>query len=113
MGFHMIGFLAFTFIGMTLLNRILEGAFITASDVSIMNTLTITHDQTIFGLFTVPVLNTDFFFVGLPHLVKWDYSFFGGNAAIFQYFLYSLTFALTFILFIAIIGMVGQYFSRR
>jgi len=113
MSFHLIGFLAFLFVGMTLLNRILEGAFITASDVSIMNTLTITHDQTIFGLFTVPVLNTDFFFVGLPRLVKWDYSFFGGNAAIFQYFLYSLTFALTFLLFIVIIGMVGQYFARR
>ena len=113
MGFHMIGFLAFVFIGMTLLNRFLEGAFITASDVSSMNTLTISHGQTVFDLFTVPVLNFDFFFVGLPRLVKWDYSFFGGNAAIFQYLLYSLTFALSFILFIAIIGMVGQYFSRR
>lgn len=113
MNYRLIGFLAFNFIGMTLLNRILEGAFITASDVSIMNTLTITHEQSIFGLFTVPVINTDFFFVGLPRLVKWDYSFFGGNAAIFQYFLYSLTFALTFILFLAIIGMVSQYFGRR
>jgi len=111
--FQMIGFLAFVFVGMTMLNRILEGVFITASDVGVMNTLTITHDQTIFGLFTVPVLNTDFFFVGIPRLVKWDYSFFGGNAAIFQYFLYSLTFALTFMLFIIIIGMVGQYFARR
>lgn len=110
---NLIGFLSFTFVGMTLLNRILEGLFITASDVSIMNTLTITHDQTIFGLFSVPVLNTDFFFIGIPRLVKWDYSFFGGNAAIFQYFLYSLTFALTFMLFIVIIGMVSQYFGRR
>ena len=110
---NMIGFLAFCFVGMTLLNRILEGAYIAASDVGIMNTLTITHDQTIFGLFSVPVLNTDFFFVGIPRLVKWDYSFFGGNAAIFQYFLYSLTFALTFMLFIVIIGMVGNYFARR
>ena len=110
---NMIGFLAFCFVGMTLLNRVLEGAFIAASDVGIMNTLTITHDQTIFGLFSVPVLNTDFFFVGIPRLIKWDYSFFGGNAAIFQYFLYSLTFALTFMLFIVIIGMVGNYFARR
>jgi len=113
MGYHFIGFLAFLFIGMTLLNRLLEGAFITASDISVMNTLTITHDQSIFGLFTVPVINTDFFFVGIPRLVKWDYSFFRGNAAIFQYLLYSLTFALTFILFLAIIGMVSQYFARR
>lgn len=110
---NLIGFLSFAFVGMTLLNRILEGMFISASEVSIMNTLTITHDQTIFGLFSVPVLNMDFFFVGIPRLVKWDYSFFGGNAAIFQYFLYSLTFALSFMLFIIIIGMVSQYFGRR
>ena len=109
----MIGFLSFCFVGMTLLNRIIEGAFIAASDVAIINTLTITHDQTIFGLFSVPVLNTDFFFVGIPRLVKWDYAFFGGNAAIWQYFLYSFTFAVTFMLFIAIVGMVGQYFGRR
>jgi len=111
--FNRIGFLAFVFGGMTLLNRILEGSFITASDVAIMNTLTITHDQTIFGLFTVPVLNTDFFFVGIPRLVKWDYSFFGGNAALLQYFLYSLTFALSFAIFVIIIGMISQFFSRR
>ena len=110
---NMIGFLAMCFVGMTILNRVLEGAFIAASDVAILNTLTITHDQTIFGLFSVPVLNTDFFFTGIPRLVKWDYSFFGGNAAIFQYMLYSLTFALSFILFIAIVGMVSQYFGRR
>ena len=111
--FQFIGFLALSFIGMTMLNRFLEGMFITASDVSIMNTLTITHRQSIFGLFTIPILNTNFFFVGIPRLVKWDYSFFGGNAAIFQYFLYSMTFALTFIIFLTIIGVVSNYFARR
>jgi len=112
-GFRFIGFLSMVFVGLTLLNRLAAGAFIAAADVAIMNTLTITRDQTIFGLFTVPVINTDFFFVGIPRLVKWDYAFFGGNAAIFQYLLYSLTFALTFMLFIIIIGLVSQYFSRR
>jgi len=113
MNYRLIGFLSFLFVGMTLLNRMLEGVLIAASEVAILNTLTITHDQTIFGLFTVPVLNTDFFFTGIPRLVKWDYSFFGGNAAIFQYLLYSLTFAVTFGLFVLIVGMVGQYFARR
>jgi len=111
MGFHFIGFLAFCFVGMTSLNRIMEGAFIAASDVSIMNTLTITRDVKI-AWFTVPVINADFFFVGIPRLVKWDYSFFGGNAALFQYFLYSLTFALSFLLFTFIVGLIFQYFRR-
>ena len=110
---QLIGFLAFSFVGMTWVNRMLEGAMIAADEISIMNTLTITHDQTIFGLFTVPVLNTDFFFTGIPSLVKWDYSFFGGNAAIFQYFLYSITFALTFALFIVIVGMISSIYQRR
>ena len=98
---------------MTLLNRILEGLFITTSDVGIINTLTLTRSQEVFGLFTMPVINTDFFFVGIPRLVKWDYSFFGGNAAIFQYLLYTLTFALTFLLFALLVGLVSQFFARR
>ena len=113
MPYRFIGFLAFCFVGMTALNRLLEGAFITSSDVAIINTLTITHSQSIFGLFNVPILNTDFFFTGIPHLVKWDYSFFGGNAALFKYFLYSFTGAMTFLIFIIIIGVVTQYFARR
>ena len=111
--FKFIGFLAMAFVGMTMLNRMAEGLFIAAADITVANTLTITRDQTIAGLFTIPVLNTDFFFVGIPALVKWDYAFFGGNAAIFQYALYSMTFALTFALFLIIIGVVSQYFSRR
>ena len=113
MHYQLLGFLAFCFVGMTTLNRILEGAFITAADVGILNTLTLTHQQKVFGLFTIPVINTDFFLIGLPRLVKWDYSFFGGNAAIFQYFLYSFTFALTFLLFVIIVGVVSQFFARR
>ena len=111
MGVHFIGFLSVCVVGMTALNRVLEGAFIAASDVAIINTLTITRDVKI-AWFTVPVLNTDFFFVGIPRMVKFDYSFFGGNAALFQYFLYSLTFALAFLLFTFIVGLIFQYFRR-
>lgn len=113
MGFNFIGFLAFCFIGMTLLNRILEGTLLAAADVAIINNLTITRDYSIFGLFNVPILNTDFFFTGIPRLVKWDYSYFGGNAQIIQFFLYSLTFALAFLLFTYMIGLAFNYLSRR
>lgn len=110
---NMIGFLASCFLGMSLLNHIAGGAFVSAADVAIVNTLTITHDVTIFGSFSIPLLNTDFFFTGIPHLVRWDYSFFGGNAAIFAYFLYALTFAVSFMLFLALAAMVSNYFARR
>lgn len=113
MDFHFVGFLAFAFVGMTALNRIIGGAFIAASEVTILNTLTITHSEKIFGTFSIPVLNLDFFLIGIPRLVKWDYSFFGGQAAFIQYLLYSLTFALAFTLFVIIIGMVSNFFARR
>ena len=111
MGLHFIGFLAFCFAGMTMFNRILAGQFITSSDIGVLNTLTLMREVKI-AWFTIPVINTDFFFVGIPRLVKWDYSFFGGNAAIFQYFLYSMTFALSFLLFVIVIGLIAQYFRR-
>jgi len=112
MHYQLIGFLSFCFVGMTALNRVLEGAFITASDVSIMNTLTLTRDFTVANWFSIPVPNADFFFTGIPRLVKWDYSFFGGEAALFQYFLYSFTAALIFLLFVMIVGLISQWFRR-
>jgi len=108
----MIGFLAFSFVGMTLINRILEGQFITADEVGMLNTLAIFKPTEIFGLFSVPVPNLEFFTSGLKHLVIWDYSFFGGNAAIIQFFLYSFTAAVAFLLFTITIGVAYQAFNR-
>lgn len=110
MNWSVIGFLATSFVGMTLINRVLEGAFITASDVGVLNTMTITNKVDV-GLFSIPVLNLDFF-KGITRLVLWDYSFFGGNAQIIQFFLYSFTFVVSFILFILIIGLLYNAFSR-
>lgn len=109
---QLIGFLAYLFVGFTTLNRILEGAFITSADVSIINNLTITRSQTIFGFFEIPVPNTEFFFQGLPHLLKWDYGFFGGNSQILLYMFYSITAAVTFLIFATIIGIAAQRLSR-
>ena len=79
---QLVGFLAFTYVGMTLINRIMEGRFITGADVGIINNLTVFQSYQIFGAFTVPVPNLLFLTEGLPRLVKWDYSFFGGGAQI-------------------------------
>jgi hypothetical protein len=109
---QLIGWLTFSFAGMTLVNRVLEGQFVTAADVSVVNAVILFREVSVFGLFTLPVPNMGFITQGLPHLVKWDYSFFGGNAAIIQYFLYSITAALAFLLFSMIIGLLYNYFGR-
>ena len=109
---NLIGFLAMAWVGLTTINRILEGQFITASETSFLNTLMFTQEFQLFGVFKVPVLNFQFFTQGIPMLLKWDYSFFQGNAQLIQYLLYSLTAVMSFIVFTFIIGLLYNYFSR-
>jgi len=49
---------------------------------------------------------------GIPMLLKWDYSFFAGNAQLIQYCLYSLTAVMSFIIFGLLIGLLYNYFSK-
>lgn len=109
---QLVGFLTFCFMGLTLINRMLEGAFIAAADASIVNSVMVFREISVFGLFTLPIPNLQFITDGLAHLAKWDYSFFGGSSAIIQYFLYSITAMMSFLLFTIIIGLLYQYFGR-
>lgn len=109
---QLVGFLTFCLAGLTLVNRVLEGQFIIAADASIVNAVVVFREISVFGLFTLPVPNLTFITEGLAHLAKWDYSFFGGNAAIVQYFLYTLTAMMSFLIFTLILGLLYQYFGR-
>jgi len=112
MSMRTIGILAFLFVGMTVINRVLEGAMIGSSEVGILNQLTIFRELNVAGLFSVPVLNLEFLTVGIPHLIKWDYSFFAGNAGLIQYFLYSFTAAVSFGLFVMMLGVIWNTIGR-
>jgi hypothetical protein len=109
---QLIGMVSFISVGLTMINRVLEGGFIAAADATILNTVLVWREISVFGLFTVSVPNTSFFTSGIAHLVKWDYSFFGGNAAIIQYVLYAISAMAGFLLFTIMIGLIYQYFSR-
>ena len=98
--------------GLTLINRVLQGEFISAADASIVNSVMVFREVNIAGLFTLPIPNLTFITEGLAHLAIWDYSFFGGYAALIQYFLYSLTAMMSFLIFTIIIGLLYQYFGR-
>lgn len=111
-GNNMIGFLAMAFVGMTTINRILEGRFIQSTDVDVLRNTLAFQPFEVFGLFTIPVPNTAFLLNGIPSLLRWDYSFFGGNAQIFQYMLYSITAVVSFMLFVLVFGAIYQMFSR-
>ncbi len=107
-----IGVLTFLFAGMTILNNIMAGLFIDATSASMINNIMVFREVSVFGLFTLPIPNMSYITQGLPHLVQWDYSFFGGNAQLIVFFLHSLSGALMFLLFGMIIGLLYQYFGR-
>lgn len=111
-GYNMAGFLAMSFVGMTIINRIMEGAFMSSTDVSILNNVLVFRPVNVFGLFQISVPNMSFLTEGLPHLIRWDYSFFGGNAVIIQYLFYSITAFMAFLLFIIMLGVVFNMLSR-
>ncbi len=108
----LIGLLAFIFVGLTLINRMLEGAFISTTEVEILNNLTVFRSVDIGNLFSIPVLNFSFITSGLPHLVKWDYSFFGGNGAIIAYFLSVLSVVVGFLILTMVLNIAGNFISR-
>lgn len=108
-----IGFCATSWIGLTIINRILEGQFLTSSESSWWCSIQLFNEFKVFDLFTLPVLNFQFFTVGIPSLLRWDYSFFGGNAEMIQYFLYTVTAVVAFILFVIMIGLLFNAFRAR
>ena len=109
---NLIGFLAMTWVGLTMINQIQEGYLITSAETAHLNNLMFTQEFTLLDTFHLPILNFEFFSVGIPSLLQWDYSFFGGNAQIIQYFLYSLTAVVSLIVLLIIIGTVSSYFVR-
>jgi hypothetical protein len=107
-----VGMLALMFLGMTLINRILEGAFTSGVDTAIINNILVFREMSVFGWFSIPIPNFSFITSGLPQLLTWDYSFFGGNAALIEYLLYSITAFIAFVLLMAIIGVVAGRIGR-
>lgn len=113
MGYDTMGMLAFWFVNMTAINRVMEGTFITASDVGVINSLSILRQLDLFGFIPIPIPNMTMIITGVARLVKFDYDFFGGTAGFIQYSLYSITFAVAFMLFVIIIGGLISNFLNR
>lgn len=109
----LIGFLSMSWIGLTVVNRILEGQFLTSNERVWSNYYAFTQEFKVFEIFSMPVLNLQFFTHGIPALIKWDYSFFGGSAQMFQYLLYSLTAVASFVIFGIVIGLLYNAFRVR
>lgn len=108
-----IGFLASSFLGLTLINNILAKELIMADDIGVFNDIMFTQTFQIYDLFSMPIINFGFFTDGVPNMLRWDYTFFGGNAQLITYFLYSITAVVALIIFMMAVGTITSFFARR
>lgn len=114
MGYDTMAMLAFWFVNMTMINRVLEGSFISATaDMAVINNLGVFRSMELFGFISVSVPNMSMLTAGIPRLIKFDYSFFGGHGGFIQYSLFSISFAVAFLLFVIIIGGLISNFLNR
>jgi hypothetical protein len=102
----------FGFLGGTFCQRLLEGSWFNADDARIIRALTLFTTLDI-GYWKIPVVNGDFFTVGIPHLLKMDYSFFGGNGMFLQWGFYAFLFAANLVLLAIFLGVISSYFTGR
>lgn len=108
---QIIGFLATVFIGLSLINSVLGKSILNNSNVYSQFNNVLMFRPVNMGILTFPVPNISFITDGLPHLVNFQYSFFGGNAQVIMWFLYSASAALAFALFLAIVGLFAYRFG--
>lgn len=110
---HLIGFLSMAWLGLTGINRVMEGQMMQSAETAHLNTLMFTQQITVAGLWSLPVINTDFFTNGLPALLDWEkYTFFTGNAQMIQYLLYSINSIVSFVMLTLIIGFLASNLIR-
>lgn len=95
-----------------LISHVLAGTYFGSDESSVYNTLTVIRMYNVADLFTIPWLNFDFFTVGLPRLIDWDYSFFGGEAEIIRYFLYAISMGIVFGLLPIVVGALSWALRR-
>jgi hypothetical protein len=94
------------------LSWILQGTWIDASHHSALNSLAALKTYNVLGLFKIPWVNVDFFLT-LPKLLTFDFSFFGGNYGYFRYLFYVWSIGAVWGIVGVVIGVMVNFFGRR
>jgi len=116
MNAKMVMFFVFSFVIGTLFCLFIEGSYLGAAEVSVMNALTGMNllEVSGSGLWTVPKLIGGFFTVGVPRLLLWDYSFLEGDWEIFKWaVLFPLSAGFVWGLATVFIPVIQGFFVRR
>lgn len=99
-------FITLLLIGGLFISYVMQGSYFGTADVDTINALAVIRTWNVGGLFTVPILNINFFTVGLPKLITWDFAFFGGGYQIVQFLFYAISVGVVWGVTGAFIGIV-------
>jgi len=99
------------FIGL-LLSWMLNGMWFNTATRAILGSLTAIKVYDIWGMFKIPWVNMDFFTIGLPKLLSFDFAFFGGTYGAIQYLLYIIAMGIVWGIVVVVIGVIYSFWSR-
>ena len=84
MSVRWIAGLSFVWVLGTIVSLIIEGAWLGAEELNLMNSLTGYSVVEMGGITGIPKMAIGFFTHGLPKLISWDYAFFTGDLFILR-----------------------------
>jgi hypothetical protein len=110
MDYRLFGFLISLFVVFTQINRVIGGVFLNSYDATMIKRIAMFTTTNIYGLdIMTPNLG---YFDGLGNLFNLNYTFFGGNADMLLFLIYSITGAAALILFISVAYIAWGALSR-
>jgi len=112
MSVRWIAGLSFVWILGTLVSLIIEGAWLGAGELNIMNSLTGFSVIEVGGIMGIPKMAIGFLTHGLPKLISWDYAFFTGKFTIFRWIMIPFSVAIIWGLIQLSMGAMQGILSR-
>jgi hypothetical protein len=91
----------------------LGGIWFGSTTASIFGSLKAYQTYEIFGIFKIPWVNVDFFTVGIPKLLSFNFAFFGGSYEFFRYLAYVFSIGVVWGIVGLAIGVIGNFWSKR
>jgi len=110
---QMIMFFALILIVCNLMCLIMDGAWLGAEDLSLMNYLTGYDSFQSAGVFAIVTVPFGFFLHGVPKMLFWDFSFLSGGLEIIKWVMMTLSIGAVFALGIEFRSTITSIFGRR
>lgn len=111
---HQVMFLGFLFFAGTVISLTFAGAWVSSTEVGILNSISGFVSTTILDRWTIQVPNINYVTTGIAALTKMDFAFFGGSLGLLRWlFICTIGAATVWGIFTIVIYSISGLWSRR